>query len=435
MYLNKERIENAAKGIFDIGFVPNDIYAIKEMENNNGRLQPETVLLVRSAEDDNKYLVCIGAKYGRYLLDVGEIPATELLDKIEQGLSDEDIMNEIIRETVEYDLVFGVEMCDRQEFLESISLTTAILYNQSDLCSVRDWYMTTYPDDELGSEIADKSFKDFMKIFKTTTPKESYPLMANDSVIRERIFHELANIYNIAYKDVYAQWGAEPQKEIFITEGLYGVYEAYTVGDKFESVIFPITENNKSCILHDGEDSTTLQGSLNFVVCTSLEETLFKVSVPLENIDILQLSDNDKNRLVELSDILKDRDNAMRVNEEYTAFLSPKDVVIDTIKEIKPIIVAFDDMQGAAYLCVNDEIIRVEKMNGTYAFYDTRYNDVQLSNSAFINIVSTVEKAFYEEFRAMQDKDSLANQIEDASAQKENINPKTPNLPAWEEIR
>jgi len=71
---------------------------------------------------------------------------------------------------------------------------------------IKKWYQLNYPTDELGSEIReDITFKDLWTALKNN--EEVYDLIyVHDSLVRERLFQELANIMDVDYNVVYDQW-------------------------------------------------------------------------------------------------------------------------------------------------------------------------------------------------------------------------------------
>lgn len=70
---------------------------------------------------------------------------------------------------------------------------------------VRDWYLRTFPDDELGVQIAPSlTFDDAL----TEIPSDNiyFDLSDGDFDIRERVFKELAVRYGLTYRDLYKSW-------------------------------------------------------------------------------------------------------------------------------------------------------------------------------------------------------------------------------------
>ena len=71
---------------------------------------------------------------------------------------------------------------------------------------VQDWYIKAFPDDELGEEInPDISFKDVLD--GMNKGEDVYDILAvGDSLVRERVFDQLSDIYNIDYDVIYNKW-------------------------------------------------------------------------------------------------------------------------------------------------------------------------------------------------------------------------------------
>ena len=72
--------------------------------------------------------------------------------------------------------------------------------------NIKDWYIKTYPEDEMGKEINPRiGFNDCWQMMKNGN--EFYTIInTGDSVIRERIFAEIAKLNNITYDVVYNVW-------------------------------------------------------------------------------------------------------------------------------------------------------------------------------------------------------------------------------------
>ena len=72
--------------------------------------------------------------------------------------------------------------------------------------SIKDWYIRTYPTDELGEEMNEKiTFEDLFIILDNG--KSVYDsLGVLDSIIRERVFSKLAEIMQVDYDYIYYQW-------------------------------------------------------------------------------------------------------------------------------------------------------------------------------------------------------------------------------------
>lgn len=72
--------------------------------------------------------------------------------------------------------------------------------------TIRDWYIKTYPTDEIGGEI-DESVT-FDDVFAGLKNHEDFYEMIGvyDSIVRERIFDELAKSKNVSYDKIYKLW-------------------------------------------------------------------------------------------------------------------------------------------------------------------------------------------------------------------------------------
>jgi hypothetical protein len=71
---------------------------------------------------------------------------------------------------------------------------------------IKDWYIKTYPTDDLGKEINGKiTFKEFWSYL--SQGYDVYDVLeVHDSVVRERIFEKVSDIYGIDYDVIYKKW-------------------------------------------------------------------------------------------------------------------------------------------------------------------------------------------------------------------------------------
>ena len=71
---------------------------------------------------------------------------------------------------------------------------------------VKDWYKSEYPSDELGDEINPSiTFNDVFEALDNY--KDIYKLLGvGDSIVRERVFDELADIMGVDYDYIFDQW-------------------------------------------------------------------------------------------------------------------------------------------------------------------------------------------------------------------------------------
>jgi hypothetical protein len=72
--------------------------------------------------------------------------------------------------------------------------------------TIKEFYLSNYPTDELGNEIHTKAT--FIGLFEVLdTYKDVYEYIGvYDSIIRERIFEKLANEMGVNYNEIYNQW-------------------------------------------------------------------------------------------------------------------------------------------------------------------------------------------------------------------------------------
>lgn len=72
---------------------------------------------------------------------------------------------------------------------------------------IKEWYISNYPDDEVGQEIDDVlTFEELYHAMKMND--DFYDTIGEgiDSVVRERIFTEMSYIFNVSYDDIYNLW-------------------------------------------------------------------------------------------------------------------------------------------------------------------------------------------------------------------------------------
>ena len=71
---------------------------------------------------------------------------------------------------------------------------------------VKEWYVKTYPSDDMGQEI--KEDVTFWDVFNALDAyQDVYEVIgAHDSIVRERIFGRLAELMSVAYDYIYDQW-------------------------------------------------------------------------------------------------------------------------------------------------------------------------------------------------------------------------------------
>lgn len=72
--------------------------------------------------------------------------------------------------------------------------------------SIKNWYMVDFPNDELGSTMNNvATFNDLYKALKCGL--DPYMVLGvGDSIIRERVFGELAELKGVDYDTIYDMW-------------------------------------------------------------------------------------------------------------------------------------------------------------------------------------------------------------------------------------
>lgn len=76
-----------------------------------------------------------------------------------------------------------------------------------EVMTVREWYVSEYADDEAGLTLnANVSFIDLMGALLKGICIYSVLGGYADSIIRERVFVKMAEIYNVEYSKIYELW-------------------------------------------------------------------------------------------------------------------------------------------------------------------------------------------------------------------------------------
>ena len=89
--------------------------------------------------------------------------------------------------------------------MEIISYIYYVL-KMRDMMSIKEYYMNNYPTDELGVELNEKAtFTGLVTILFGDMDVYNY-IGVGDSLVRERLFEELAKQLNKPYDYVYNMW-------------------------------------------------------------------------------------------------------------------------------------------------------------------------------------------------------------------------------------
>ena len=74
------------------------------------------------------------------------------------------------------------------------------------LMTIKEFYLDNYPSDELGNEINENStFVGLLWMLQTKRSVYDF-LGISDTVIRERVFQELAKQLRLSYTTIYEMW-------------------------------------------------------------------------------------------------------------------------------------------------------------------------------------------------------------------------------------
>lgn len=72
--------------------------------------------------------------------------------------------------------------------------------------NIRNYYVSTFPTDELGIEInPNATFEGLFRELDNYGDVYEY-IGVGDSLVRERVFEKLAEIMGVTYDEVYSQW-------------------------------------------------------------------------------------------------------------------------------------------------------------------------------------------------------------------------------------
>ncbi len=85
------------------------------------------------------------------------------------------------------------------------------VYNHND---IKEWYQATYPDDDMGEDIIPNT--DWYTLWLALIGEQDiYGIIGvGDSVVRERIFSELADTMGVDYNVVYYTWQGDKTKAL-----------------------------------------------------------------------------------------------------------------------------------------------------------------------------------------------------------------------------
>jgi len=95
--------------------------------------------------------------------------------------------------------------------------------------SVKDWYLKEYPTDEFGEYLNDEiTFEDIIigMYFREDFYKIAFNDGHGDSLVRERIFSKLAEMYGVDYGIIYDMWLGDKENKISLKRD-FGIVVAF----------------------------------------------------------------------------------------------------------------------------------------------------------------------------------------------------------------
>lgn len=90
--------------------------------------------------------------------------------------------------------------------LESRIFAPAYIRNLDDYNNIKEYYLNTFPTDDLGAEINDTATFTGLKLVLLNYMDVYDYLGTYDSLIRVRVFEQLGELYGLTYNQVYSDW-------------------------------------------------------------------------------------------------------------------------------------------------------------------------------------------------------------------------------------
>ena len=208
--------------------------------------------------------------------------------------------------------------------------------------NVRDWYMKEYPTDELGAEIKENlTFEDVFDALDRH--QDFYDLIdVGDSIVRERIFKELADIMGTDYDYVYNQWlGESNLKEsansISPVDAFIGLTSELNDGmGDFENLYdYAVTLADTCGIKINKEKITTFDDALNIIkkcISNLYKEDTNKFKEEVDNLMYAVIEEQDY-----LADTLQNREDLLKYLEVLMPYTSDKDAINNLINSLQTI--------------------------------------------------------------------------------------------------
>ena len=131
----------------------------------------------------------------------GNAPVEQPMELGNRSMESDDVKSSIAKSKM---AVSGSDDLSVEDPIKKGLFTESVSNKKDD--SVASWYVKEYPTDDMGGDIiADVTFEDIYDGMKNK--QDFYDIIGvGDSLIRERVFNELADIYGVDYEDIYNIW-------------------------------------------------------------------------------------------------------------------------------------------------------------------------------------------------------------------------------------
>lgn len=90
--------------------------------------------------------------------------------------------------------------------LESRIIVPTYIRDLDDYNNIKEYYLNAFPTDDLGAEINDTATFTELKLVLLNYMDVYDYLGVHDSLIRERVFERLADLYGLTYAQVCSDW-------------------------------------------------------------------------------------------------------------------------------------------------------------------------------------------------------------------------------------
>lgn len=255
--------------------------------------------------------------------------------------------------------------------------------------NIKEWYLSVYPEDELGLELNDDAtFEGLFEVLDAYEDVYAYLGEGIDSVIRERVFQELADIAEVDYEYIYDQWllaeSAQEDTKELIEESAETPKWLLTGG---YNNIAPFLMDTFKYDLSDWSEEEIQK----------LENKLSKILAKKKDAGVKRLLDHIFNH--------RKIQNKLRVNATFSEASDPEvtnllDVLEGKLMSTQELQLAIIDIQSIASKEIRRHLLAVikklaEKFNKTPKEILIQFKDDQEKFSQLVNLMSNKLSEFY----------------------------------------